>query len=67
MFFQVISETGLIGLGIYIYFYLYLLSNYFKSVEIDPIRRKILSVNCSLIVCLLPLIPQEIYLEVFFS
>ena len=67
VFFQVISEKGLIGLGIYIYFYLYLLSNYFKSVEINPIRRKILSVNCSLLVCLLPLIPSGNIFGSFFS
>jgi len=67
VFFQILSETGLIGFGIFLYFYLYLLSNYFKSVKNSSIRKKKLSLNCALLVCLFPLITSGNIFGSFFS
>lgn len=67
LFFQILSEIGLIGIGIFLYFYLYLLSNYFKSVKLDSIRKKRLSLYSSLLVCLFPLITSGNIFGSFFS
>ena len=57
LFFQILSEIGLIGFAMYLYFYLFLIQNLFRSFRGDK-NIKFFIINLALFVNFLPIIPS---------
>ncbi len=67
VFFQIISELGLIGFAIYLYFYLTLTKNLFLTFTNKINKPKFFLINLALFVNLLPIVPSGNIFSSFMS